>query len=108
MTSYRCQRSDCSLLIERADGDVGEGADGAAFGPEALAMIRRLLGDSRREQNASRAAVSDDLIELARREARVGRHRPGVELADASPLLYGIQAGHSVPCSLGFLAFRIN
>jgi predicted dinucleotide-binding enzyme len=46
--------------------------------------------------------VSDDLIELARREARVGRHRPSVELAageDESGKRCGILAREHNPIS---------
>ena len=77
--AVRFHRLRGGILIERGHADAGERADILHRRAIAQRMCGGFLRRIGREESTARAAVVPDLIQLARRQPRVGNDRPGVE-----------------------------
>ncbi|MGY4486229.1 hypothetical protein ACVWWR_005420 [Bradyrhizobium sp. LM3.2] len=74
-------RLDHHAFVERTNTNFRQRANSPILGAIARGVSSGLVRNTRREQHPPGAAVIADLVQFARRQARVGDNRPGVEPA---------------------------
>ncbi|MCY1245677.1 hypothetical protein D9M72_588440 [compost metagenome] len=66
------------IFVQRPDSQFADMAPGARCRPGALRMRQRLRRHVRRIEHAPCAGMLDEVVDLARRQARIGHHCPGI------------------------------